>query len=56
MCRQCAKTIDIDRAVGDVACLSPGTIPSAFVIIEAEVTYWGTCADCDASSKGDEVR
>lgn len=56
ICRRCGKTIDIDGAVGDTACLLPDTMPAGFAVIEAEVTYWGTCSDCDSSSRGDEVR
>jgi Fur family ferric uptake transcriptional regulator len=53
ICRRCGKTVDVDGAIGDTACLSPDTMPAGFAIIEAEVTYWGTCDDC--RSKGDEV-
>jgi Fur family ferric uptake transcriptional regulator len=56
ICRRCGKTVDIDGAIGDTSCLSPDTMPAGFAIIEAEVTYWGTCDDCDPTARGDEVR
>ena len=49
VCRSCGS-------VGDVACDSaavPCAVPpetGGFVVDEAEVTYWGTCAACTAPS------
>ncbi|BCX49257.1 transcriptional repressor [Haloferula helveola] len=45
VCRRCAKTVDIDCAVGDTPCLTAAH-DHGFVIDEAEVLYWGICPDC----------
>jgi Fur family ferric uptake transcriptional regulator len=55
VCRMCGTTRDIDSAVGDTSCLAPEAMPAGFAIFEAEVTYWGTCSDCQ-STKGSERR
>ncbi len=44
-CRHCDKVIDIDCAVGKAPCLTAAD-DHGFSIDEAEVTYWGTCPDC----------
>jgi len=46
VCRHCGDTIDIDCATGEAPCLVPHALPRGFEVDEAEVTYWGTCADC----------
>ena len=48
VCRSCGEVADVDCAVGEVPCLDPGqpATSSGFVVDEAEVTYWGTCAAC----------
>ena len=53
VCRACGAIADVDCVVGEPPCLSP---PSAdgFVIDEAEVTFWGLCPDCQATSKRNE--
>jgi Fur family ferric uptake transcriptional regulator len=49
ICRRCQTVADIDCAVGAAPCLEPS--PSSlngFVLDEAEVTWWGLCAECAA--------
>ena len=48
VCRGCGEVTDVDCAVGEVPCLDAGepATTSGFVVDEAEVTYWGTCAAC----------
>ena len=46
VCRSCGRTLDIDCATGEAPCLVPHALPGGFQVDEAEVTYWGTCADC----------
>ena len=45
VCRGCGSVADVDCAVGAAPCLDASDIPG-FVVDEAEVTYWGTCATC----------
>lgn len=45
VCRTCGAIGDVDCAVGQAPCLEPSAA-DGFVIDEAEVTYWGLCADC----------
>ncbi|WP_291378628.1 Fur family transcriptional regulator [Demequina sp.] len=45
VCTSCGAVADVDCAVGHAPCLTPHHT-AGFVIDEAEVTYWGTCADC----------
>ena len=48
VCRSCGRTEDIDCVHGDAPCLAPDptSSPSGFRIDEAEITFWGLCADC----------
>jgi Fur family ferric uptake transcriptional regulator len=48
VCRQCGKVVDVDCAVGHAPCLEPAA-DAGFAIDEAEVTFWGLCADCQVS-------
>ena len=48
VCRGCGAIADVDCAVGDTPCLTASDA-NGFVIDEAEVIYWGTCPDCNAS-------
>jgi Fur family ferric uptake transcriptional regulator len=45
VCRSCGHTVDVDCATGEAPCLD---LPErhGFRIDEADVTYWGTCPDC----------
>jgi Fur family ferric uptake transcriptional regulator len=45
VCRACARVVDVDCAVGERPCLTASD-SQGFVIDEAEVTWWGVCADC----------
>ena len=44
-CRTCGAIADVDCAVSATPCLTASD-DQGFVIDEAEVTYWGTCATC----------
>ena len=44
----CGAIADVDCAVGDTPCLTASDA-NGFVIDEAEVIYWGTCPDCNAT-------
>lgn len=48
VCRGCGAIADVDCAVGEAPCLDPSS-PGGFVIDEAEVTFWGLCASCQAN-------
>lgn len=50
VCTSCGAVADVDCAVGHAPCLAPNNT-AGFVIDEAEVTYWGTCADCQRRSQ-----
>lgn len=45
VCRVCGRVADVDCAVGEAPCLEPSDL-GGFTIDEAEVVYWGVCADC----------
>jgi Fur family transcriptional regulator, stress-responsive regulator len=48
VCRSCGTVADVDCAVGAAPCLT-ASHDHGFSIDEAEVTYWGLCADCSAA-------
>ncbi|MYR05455.1 transcriptional repressor [Gordonia sp. SID5947] len=48
VCRSCGIIADVDCAVGEAPCLTPSD-HQGFVLDEAEVIYWGLCAECAAS-------
>jgi len=48
VCRGCGVVADVDCAVGQAPCLEPSMVTDGFVIDEAEVTFWGLCAACQA--------
>ncbi|WP_396937057.1 Fur family transcriptional regulator [Mycolicibacterium sp.] len=52
VCRGCGAIADVDCAVGAAPCLTPSDDAAldGFVLDEAEVIYWGFCADCVAAS------
>lgn len=52
VCRACGTIADVDCAVGEAPCLTPSE-DHGFVIDEAEVVYWGLCADCAARTTPD---
>ncbi len=55
VCRSCGVIKDVDCVVGARPCLTPSA-DHGFVVDEAEVTFWGTCADClEAEVRNEEV-
>jgi Fe2+ or Zn2+ uptake regulation protein len=48
VCRTCGAIADVDCAVGHTPCLTASD-DHGFVVDEAEVVYWGTCARCAAT-------
>jgi Fur family ferric uptake transcriptional regulator len=50
ICRTCDRLVDVDCAVGDTPCLTPAQ-DWQFEVHEAEVIYWGTCPECQASTR-----
>ncbi|WP_425840944.1 Fur family transcriptional regulator [Streptomyces fractus] len=50
VCRSCGRIEDVDCAVGAAPCLEPAR-DSGFTVDEAEVTWWGRCADCRSASE-----
>ncbi|WP_203231056.1 Fur family transcriptional regulator [Nocardioides caldifontis] len=48
ICRSCGAIADVDCAVGHAPCLTASD-DHGFTVDEAEVVYWGTCADCAAA-------
>lgn len=48
ICRACGLMSDIDCAVGNAPCLDAGD--TSYQIDEAEVTFWGLCPTCSATS------
>jgi Fe2+ or Zn2+ uptake regulation protein len=49
VCRDCGAVADVDCVVGHAPCLDPGDA-QGFVVDEAEVTFWGLCASCSATT------
>ena len=50
VCRECGTVADVDCVVGAAPCLTPSD-PAGFVVEEAEVVFWGLCADCQATRR-----
>ncbi len=48
VCRSCGAIADVDCAVGHAPCLT-ASADHGFSIDEAEVVYWGQCAECFSS-------
>ncbi len=53
VCRACGAIADVDCVVGEPPCVSPADA-AGFVVDEAEVTFWGLCPTCRASSQSDK--
>jgi Fur family ferric uptake transcriptional regulator len=53
VCRSCGAIADVDCAVGTTPCLTASD-DNGFTIEEAEVIYWGRCADCVAATNSQE--
>ena len=45
ICRQCARVVDVDCAVGSAPCLTASD-DHGYDIDEADVAYWGICPEC----------
>ncbi|GAA0543032.1 fur family transcriptional regulator FurA3 [Paractinoplanes ferrugineus] len=52
VCRGCGEIADVDCAVGERPCLSPGS-GHGFEVDEAEVTFWGLCPACQARRRAE---
>ena len=50
ICRDCGLTVDVDCAIGEAPCLTPGA-HEGFEVDEAEVIFWGRCASCQKQRK-----
>ena len=48
VCRECGLVADVDCVVGAAPCLAPSDA-AGFAVDEAEVVFWGLCADCQRS-------
>lgn len=53
VCRSCGRMTDVDCAAGFAPCLDPAD-PAGYEVDEAEVTYWGRCADCVRAALSDD--
>lgn len=53
VCRSCGVIADVDCAHGSAPCLTASD-NHGFSIDEAEVTYWGICPDCAATTALDQ--
>jgi Fur family ferric uptake transcriptional regulator len=51
VCRTCGAIADVDCAVDSTPCLTASD-DAGYEIDEAEVVYWGRCADCAAAAAG----
>jgi len=50
ICRVCGHVVDVDCAIGAAPCLTAAE-DMGYEIDEAEVVYWGRCADCRARAR-----
>ena len=48
VCRSCGAIADVDCAAGSAPCLTASD-DHGYLIDEAEVIYWGVCAECSAA-------
>ncbi|MFE2043097.1 Fur family transcriptional regulator [Streptomyces sp. NPDC059477] len=48
VCRACGAVADVDCAVRRRPCLTPSAT-DGFVVLEAEVVFWGLCLSCSNS-------
>lgn len=46
VCRSCGATHDVDCTTGEAPCLAPSAVPAGFTLVQAEITFWGICPDC----------
>jgi Fur family ferric uptake transcriptional regulator len=52
VCRGCGEIADVECAVGEAPCLQASD-DGGYLVDEAEVTYWGLCAACQAAQPTD---
>lgn len=45
VCISCGAIVDVDCAVGHAPCLEPSDT-AGYSVVNAEVTFWGSCATC----------
>ena len=50
VCRECGVVADVDCVVGAAPCLAPSDA-AGFAVDEAEVVFWGLCADCQVARR-----
>jgi len=50
ICRNCGRAADVDCAVGTAPCLT-AVDNKGYEIDEAEVIYWGRCAECQSQTR-----
>jgi Fur family ferric uptake transcriptional regulator len=50
ICRECGRVVDVECAVGSAPCLTAAD-GKGYEIDEAEVAWWGRCAQCAAKSR-----
>lgn len=51
VCRNCGLIEDVDCTVGTSPCMDPAE-SKGFAIDEAEITWWGLCAQCQGAAAG----
>lgn len=49
VCQRCGAIADVDCVTGHAPCLTPNDT-AGFDLTQAEVTFWGVCADCTVTS------
>lgn len=49
ICSECGRVEDVDCIVGAAPCLTPSD-DHGFAVQVAEVTFWGSCADCSSKT------
>jgi len=50
VCSRCGRVEDVDCVTGEAPCLH-APAPAGFAVVQAEVTFWGLCADCAQSER-----
>ena len=50
VCRACGTVADVDCVVGAAPCLTHSDA-AGFAVDEAEVVFWGICADCQVARR-----
>jgi Fe2+ or Zn2+ uptake regulation protein len=54
VCRACHRIVDVACATGAAPCLQASD-DAGYLVDEAEVTYWGLCAQCRTASAAAEM-